>query len=413
MGSRIGRRKFLAGSAAAAGAAALPLRVSFAQSEPVRIGLLTVKTGPLASGGIQMEQGITTFLKEKNYKLAGRKIDFIVADTGVSPAGTKNKAQEQIERDHVDFILGPLAAFEMLAITDYIAQRKVPLLALAGAEDVTQRKPNPYFIRVSSSSAQFMYPLADYARKEMGLKRAITISEDFAYGYEQMGGFQRVFEDEGGRILKKLWPPIVTPDYTPYLAQISDTDAVVQGFAGSNPVKFMQQYRAFGLKYPVLGGESGGDDALLHSFGDDAIGMINSNPYTLDLDTPSNHRFIAEMQKNYGVVPGIYAATFYLNGMVVEAALEKTDGRTKPTDAMMKALRSVSLKDTPRGPFHFDQYGNVVGNIYVRRIEKQNGKLVNRTLKTYENVSQFWTYDPKWFLAQPVYSRNYPPLKKS
>ena len=97
-----------------------------AQGAPLKIGLLTVKTGPLAQGGIQMEQGIIVFLKEKNYTLAGRKVELISADTGGNPAGAKTKAQELVERDHVDVILGPLAAFELLAITDYIAQAKTP-----------------------------------------------------------------------------------------------------------------------------------------------------------------------------------------------------------------------------------------------------------------------------------------------
>src|SRR4029079_2620015 len=180
-----------------------------------------------------------------------------------------------VERDKVDAIVGPLAAFELLAITDYIAQHKTPLLSLAAAEDLTERRPNPYFLRASATSAQAMHPMADYAAKEMKLKRVVTISEDFAFGYEQMGGFQQTFEEHGGKIVKKLWPPIVTPDYTPFIAQISDCDGVCQGFAGSNPLRFMKQYQANGLKFPVVTGETGGDDALLRSFGDEALGMIS------------------------------------------------------------------------------------------------------------------------------------------
>src|SRR5579883_2363470 len=144
------RRKFLAGAAAAA----LPWGPAFAQSPAIRIGLLTVKTGPLAQGGIQMEQGIATFLKEKANTLAGRRIEFISADTGGNPAGAKTKAQELIERDKVNVILGPLAAFELLAITDYVREKETPLISLAAAEDVTQRKANPYIIRPSATSAQ-------------------------------------------------------------------------------------------------------------------------------------------------------------------------------------------------------------------------------------------------------------------
>src|SRR2546429_6476616 len=224
MAQRLTRRTFLVSAALTA----LPVP-AFAQAKPVRMGLLTVKTGPLATGGIQMEQGTIRFLKDRNYTLAGRKVELVVGDTGGNPAGTKTKTQELVERDNVDMILGPLAAFELLAISDYAAQAKMPILSLAAAEDMTQRKPNPYFVRVSATSAQTTHPLADYAAKDLKFKRVITIADDFAFGHEQIAGFQRVFEDAG-------------------------------------------------------------DDALLKSFGDEAIGMISVNFYTNDLDTPSNKR---------------------------------------------------------------------------------------------------------------------------
>src|SRR6516162_8223090 len=295
---RVSRRTLLKRSAGAVLAASLPMP-AIAEETPVKIGLLTVKTGPLAQGGIQMEQGINLFLKHRDNKLAGREAELVVGDTGGNPAGTKTKAQELIERDHVDFIVGPLAAFELLAITDYVAQHKCPVLSLAAAEDITQRKPNPYFVRASATSAQAMHPLADYTAKELKYKTVIEISDDFAFGYEQMGGFQRVFEDAGGRVVKKLWPPLSTPDYTPYLVQLGGGDAVVQGFAGANPGKFMQQYKDAGLKLPLFGGEGAGDDALLKSFGDEAIGLISASPYTSDFDSPSNKKLVAAMARDY------------------------------------------------------------------------------------------------------------------
>jgi len=112
-----------------------------------------------------------------------------------------------------------------------------------------------------------------------------------------------------------------------------------------------------------------------------------------------------------GGIPGLYAAGMYINGLVAEAALQALSGKTDDKEALIKALRAVSLADSPRGPFHFDHFGNVIGNVYIRRVVKQDGKLAQQTIKTYPNVSQFWTFDEAWFLAQPVYSRNYPPLK--
>src|SRR5262249_27129245 len=168
---RTNRRRFLAGSAAAAGAAAFPMP-SLAQNAPLKIGLLTVKTGPLAAGGMHFEESLHASLKDKDFTVGGRKVDPIGADTGGNPAGAKTKAQEVVERDKVDIVLGPFAAFELLATVDYLAQAKMPTLAFAGAEDVTQRKANAYLTRTSYTSAQCLYPLADYVLKEMNLKRA-------------------------------------------------------------------------------------------------------------------------------------------------------------------------------------------------------------------------------------------------
>ena len=416
MSRKLTRRTFMASTAAGAAAASFRFPTpAIAQAAPFKLGLLTVKTGPLAQGGIQMEQGVVTWLKEHNNKIAGRDIEFFSADTGGNPAGTKTKVQELVERDKVDTILGPLAAFELLAITDYVAQSKIPLLSLAAAEDMTQRRPNPFFIRASATSAQAMHPMADYAAKEMKLKRVICISEDFAFGHEQMGGFQQTFEDNGGKILKKIWPPLVTPDYTPYVAQIADCDGVCQGFAGSNPLRFMKAYASAGLKFPVVTGETGGDDALLKSYGDEALGLTSCIPYTLDLPTDGNQRFVNGMLKNFNTVPGQYAGLLYVNCDVVEAGLKALGGDSSDKTKLVTAMRSANLTDTPRGPVKFDHLGNVIGDFYIRKLGKEGAKYGltywNKTVKTYHNVSQFWTYDEKKFLQQPVYSRDYPPVK--
>jgi branched-chain amino acid transport system substrate-binding protein len=409
----IKRRTVLKGLAATGVAAVYAPAVLRAQGAPFKIGLLTVKTGPLAQGGIQMEQGITTFLKGKSNTLSGRKIDFLSADTGGNPAGAKTKAQELIERDKVNVILGPLAAFELLAITDYVRDNQTPLISLAAAEDVTQRKANPFVIRPSATSAQCCHVMGDYAAKDLKYKRAATISEDFAFGYEQMSGFQRVFEDDGGKVVKKLWPPLVTPDYTPYIAQIGNVDCVFNGFAGSNPVKFMRAYADLGLKsrIPLLAGWTAMDDALLRSLGDEAVGVVSAAWYSADFDTPSNKRFVADMQKDFGVLPGGYSAGMYIAGQCVEAGIQKAGGQADDRKVLAEALHQVSLTDTPRGPVKFDQYGNIVGDVFIRKCERKGKDLVNTVVKKYPGVSQFWTYNEKEFLANPVYARDYPPAK--
>jgi branched-chain amino acid transport system substrate-binding protein len=408
------RRTVLKGMlATGASVATVKMPAVHAQGAPFKIGLLTVKTGPLAQGGIQMEQGIAAFLKEKNSTLAGRKVELLVADTGGNPAGARTKAQEVIERDRVNVILGPLAAFELLAITDYVRDNATPLISLAAAEDVTQRKTNPFVIRPSATSGQCSHAMGDYAAKELKYRRAATISDDFAFGHEQMSAFQRVFEDAGGKVVKKLWPPLVTPDYTPFVAQIANVDCVFNGFAGSNPVKFMRSYADLGLqgKVPLLAGWTAMDDALLRSLGDEAVGVISAAYYSADFGSESNRRFVAAMQKDYNVLPGGYSAGMYVAGQCVEAAIQQLGGQADDRKALAEALHKVALSDTPRGAIRFDQYGNVIGEVFIRRCEKKGNQLVNTVIKTYPNVGQFWTYNEKEFLANPVYARDYPPAR--
>ena len=382
----------------------------------MKVGLLTVKTGPLAQGGIQMEQGVLTFLKDNDVMMGGRKVEFISADTGGNPAGAKTKAQELIERDKVDVILGPLATFELYAINDYIRDQKVPTFSVAAADDLTQRHPNPYLLRSGATASGAMHVLGHYAATEMKLKHAVTIGEDLSYDYEEMGGFQAAFAANGGCVVSKLWPPLVTPDYTPFIAQIADCDGVCQGFAGSNPLRFMKAYVAAGLKYPVVAGMTGADDALLRSFGDEALGLISATPYTVDLDTDGNKRFVASMLKNYDAIPGLYSAALYINSQVIDAGLKTLGGDLSDKDKLMATLKIISLADTPRGPLKFDHLNNAVGNIHIRRLGKDGAKygltLWNKTIKTYDNVSQFFSWPESDFLAHPVYTRDYPPLTK-
>jgi branched-chain amino acid transport system substrate-binding protein len=404
----IGRRTALLGAAAAA--AAPP---AFAQSkDPIRVGFLTVKTGPLAAGGIQMEQGLTLFLKQHNNTLAGRQIQLFTADTGGVPATARTKTQELVEQNKVSIILGPLAAFELLAFDDYTQSHKIPIIALAAAEDITQRAPDPYFVRVSSSSAQCCQALADYAAKDLKYKKMATIGDDIAYGQEQNAGFQRVFEDAGGQIVQKLWPALNAPDYGTFIAQLKpDLDGVFMSFAGSNGFRFFKQYREYGNAAPLLGGMTAVDEAILPQMGDEAIGMISCCWYSAELDNPANRAFVDAMRKEYKVDPGYYAAGLYVAGQVLDATLQKVGGDIEDKDAFIKALRTGRVENTIRGPVRFDQFGNVIGNIYIRRVAKKAGRLVNEVIKTYPDVSQFWTYDAADFLKQPVYSRDWPPAR--
>jgi branched-chain amino acid transport system substrate-binding protein len=414
-GRKLTRRTALRATAGGLGLALAAPGIRRAQgADPIRLGFLTVKTGPLAAGGIQMEEGLALFLKQRDNMLAGRPVQLFTADTGGVPANALAKTQELIQRDNVSAIIGPLAAFEALAIVDFTIAQKMPLLSAAAAEDITQRHPDPWFLRCTSSSAQCSQPMADYCAKELKYKRMVTIADDIAYGQEQNAGFQRVFEDNGGKIVQKLWPPLNAPDYATYIAQIAtDVDGVFMAFAGSNGLRFMKQFYEYGLggKVPLVGGMTAVDEAILQQMGSDAIGMISANWYSAQLDYPANKTFVAAMQKDYKVDPGYYAAGTYVSAAVLEAALKTVDGKIEDRDAFMHALRTNTVSDTARGPVRFDQFGNVVGNVYIRKVERKDGRLVNTVIHTYPDVSQFWTYNQADFLKEPVYSRDWPPAK--
>src|SRR5579871_4041994 len=367
---RITRRDLMQAAGATALAGLAGNKAAAEDAGAVRVGLLTVKTGPLASGGIDMERALVMYLKERNNELAGRKVELIVADTAGVPATARTKTQELVERNNVHCLIGPLAAFEALAIDDYIRETKTPTLSVAAAEDMTQRHPNPWFVRATSTSSQCAHPMADYCAKELKFKKMITIADDIAYGQEMCAGFLRVFEENGGKIVQKLFPPLTAPDYGTYIAQLKDADAIFLGFAGSNGFRFVRQFNEYGLKgkTALVGGMTALDEANLRNMGDEALGILTACWYSAELDNPQNKVFAPAFRKEFGYDPGFYAAATAVEGAVLEAAMKAVNGKIEDKKALMAALRATNV-ETVRGPVKFDQYGNVVGNVYIRKVE--------------------------------------------
>ena len=210
-------------------------------------------------------------------------------------------------------IIGPLAAFEAIAIDDYIRQTRTPTVSCsAAAEDLTQRKPNPWFVRTVGTSAQpHITPSANTARRPR-LQARRHHRRRLRLRPRDAGGFQRTFEDNGGKVVQRLLPPLNVPDYGSYIAQIKrDVDAVYAGFAGANGFRFLRQYREYGLKLPVLGSMTTADEGVLRQMGDEAIGVVSGGWYAAGIDTPENKRFVAAVNKEYGADPGYYTLGAY------------------------------------------------------------------------------------------------------
>src|SRR2546421_1155812 len=383
------------------------------QTDPIRVGFLTVRTGPLAAGGRQMEDGIQLFLKERSYTIAGRKVELIIADTGGNPVGAKTKTQELVERSKVHVIIGPLATFEALAIDDYIKEARVPLITPTSAaqNDLAQQKRNDFVLHAVCTAAQPMHVLGEYAAKKLGYKRVATIADDFTYGHEGEAGFQHTFEDNGGKVVQKLWSPLNVPDYGSYIGQIKpDVDAVYAGFAGVNGLRFLRQYAEYRAqeKIPVLGNPTSVDEGILKNMGDEALGVYSASWYTSTIDSDDNRRFVQAGESEYNAVPGFYTVGTYTAGLFLEDALKAVKGKFEDKAAFVRALHAVKLREGPIGPMRLGEDGNAIFNIYVRRVERKDGRLVNAIVATVPEVSQFWRYEPKQFLARPAYSRDVP-----
>src|SRR4029078_10409903 len=164
-------------------------------------------------------------------------------------------------------------------------------------------------------------------------------------------------------------------------------------------------------KVQILGGFTPVDESLLQQIGDDALGAMTGHWDSAELDFPIHKKIVEAIRRGYQTNPGVYAAETYVSAEVLEHALKTINGKVEDKDAFMKALREAKVPHTFRGPARVGELGNVVGNIYIRKVEKKDGKYVNAVIKTYPDVSQFWSYKQDEFLKNPVYSRDYPPAR--
>lgn len=386
-----------------------------AQKGPIKIGFLAPMTGGAAQVGKDMVNGLNMWLDENGRKIAGRPVEVIVEDTQGQPQTALTKLRKLVESDKVQVLAGGLFAHVGYALAPKVDEYKVPMLyPIMAADDLTQRKTVKWVVRTGWTSSQPSHPFGEYTARTLGYKKVVTLATDYAFGWEVVGGFQKTFEEAGGQVIQKLWPPLNTTDFAPYLAQIRrDADAVFALNVAASALRFPKQYENFGLKakLPLIGGGVSMDEFVLPSLGDEAIGTITPLIYSAAIDTPVNKRFVKEYRAKYGKVPSYYSETCYTSGRWINEAAKAVNGDLENREKFLEALRKVEIPDSPRGPIKLDAYGNPIQNIYIRKVEKKDGELWNTVVHTYPNVSQFWKYKPEEFLKQPVYDRNYPPCK--
>jgi branched-chain amino acid transport system substrate-binding protein len=390
-----------------------------AGAEELRIGYLAPLTGGLAQTGIDMRDGFLLYLEQHGNKLGGMDVKLIIEDEQGKGDVAVTKAKKLVLQDKVHILIGGVLASTGYALAPVSTELKTMYIpSIPAADDLTQRqlKNFPYLIRTSWSSSQPHHPLGQWAC-DQGYKKVVTIAADYAFGYEVVGGFQKAFEDCGGKIIQKIWPPLGAKDFGPFIPTIkADTDAVFSLMVGPMPAQFIKQMRGAGFKKPIIGGGTSYDEFVLPFMGDEAVGDVSALHYSAALDTPKNIAFVKAYRTRFNKVPSYYSENNYTTAQWLDEALKKAGGKWPGPEELIKIMIGIKL-DSVRGPVSFDDMRNPIQNIYIKKVEKkkmfgyEKEELWNTVIKTYPNVSQFWTYGKDKFLAQPVYDKSFPPCK--
>lgn len=379
----------------------------------IRIGVLAPTTGTVASSGQDMLDGWNLYWEQHEFKSGDIEVEIFHEDSAGDPSTGLNKAELLTGNVGVDFIVGPLLANVGLAVAEEMSREGVPLfLPIVSADDLTQRQRLDGVVRVAGwTSSQTTHPMGEWAY-EQGYRRVVTLCTDYAFGHENCGGFVNTFTDAGGEIIEQLWNPLGTQDFSTYITQIrnADPDAAFVLGVGADSTRVVKAWSDFGLKdeIPFLGGETTLDQSLLRNMGPEAVGLISTGHYADGRDSPETQDFVNAYDEAYGQLPSYYSVGMYTGARWIDGAIQAVGGDLSDSEAFLAAIREVQFDDTPMGPVALDEYDNPVQNVYIRQVEeREDGRMWNVPIETFDSVSQFWNYDVDDFLAHPVYSRDY------
>jgi branched-chain amino acid transport system substrate-binding protein len=386
-----------------------------AEKGPIKIGFIAPHTGNFAQMGMDMVEGFKLFLEENNYTVAGRKIEFIVEDEGDNPSTAVTKVRKLITQDKVHLVAGVFMTSAAYAVAPVCAEAGVPLIStLTAGDDLTQRKRSPYFARVSFTGGELGLVAGDYAYNKLGWRKAVAIGMDYGWGHEGLGGFQRQFEALGGKVIQKVWTPVTTMDFGPYVASLKrDGDGVVDWVTGAASIRFLKSLRSSGLmdKWKVMVAGTGTDETLLPAIGDTGLGVLSVFNWSAALNNPENVKFGEKIHKRLNREGTLGMSLCYTGADWILRAIKAVDGQVENKEKFIQALRAIEIPDSMRGPLKMDKYGHVIQSIYIRRIDKVGNTFQNTVIETYPMATQFFKFDPETYLKTPVSSRDYPPCK--
>lgn len=364
----------------------------------VTVGLINPTTGPFAALGEDVNAGFELYVEENGGQLAGYDVEILSEDTANDTA-VAIEGVERLLSNGADVMLGFVNSGVTYGASEVVRESGVPLIiTTAGADDLTQRDAAENIFRVSYTSSQDSMPLGDHACNELGHETTAIIGLDYAFGWEAASGFAKAYEDAGCEIVQELYAPLGTQDWAPFVQQLdTSADAVWAVIAGSDAIRFTRAYSDFGVELPLLGHGSTTDEQVLEEQAQFAEGAITSLHYSGAIESEDNVAFRETFESSTNRSVSQYAEHGWATAQVIEAALEEA-GSAEP-DALVEAIGKVQV-DAPRGPLSFDEYGQAVYSVYVREVTQDDeGRWINQVIEQYDDVSQFWNYDPEEFMA--------------
>jgi branched-chain amino acid transport system substrate-binding protein len=358
------------GLAAAFGLAAAP---AMAQ-EKLKIGLLLTLSGPSAVLGQQARDGFQLAVKEMGGKLGGRDVEVIVVDDELKPDVAVTKVKGLLERDKVDFVVGPIFSNVAVAVHKPIVDAQTFYISVnAGPSNLAGKSCNPYFFATSYQNDQNHEVLGKVAQ-DRGYKKVYLLAPNYQAGKDALAGFKRHYK---GEVVEESYVPLNNLDFQSELAKIASMqpDAIFTFMPGGMGVNLVKQYRAAGLaeRIPFLSAFTV-DESTLPAQQDAAIGMFGGSNWAPNLDTPQNKKFVASYEAAYNAVPGSYSMHAYDAALLIDSALKATGGKMDNKDAVRAAIKKADFKSL-RGDFKLGANGFPVQDFYlVKAAKRPDGK---------------------------------------
>jgi branched-chain amino acid transport system substrate-binding protein len=359
--------------------------------DAVKIGLIFAYSGQFADPSTQMDNGIKLYLKQHDEKLAGKNVELIRKDTGgINPPVAKRLAQELVTRDGVDMLAGFGLTPNALAAADVSAEARKFMVVMNAATAIVTTK-SPYMARVSFTIPQLNQTLATWAAQQHGLKNAYIMVTDYGPGIDAEAAFQKGFKEAGGDIVGSVRMAVQSPDFSAYVQRAKDLSP--QGIfimipGGAQPGAFGKALAERGIdprKIEILGQAEVTDEHALASMGDVAIGIITAGHYDYNHRSKLNDAFVQAYKAEFGRNPDFFSVGGYDGMHLMDLALQKSGGKTDG-DALINAAKGASW-ESPRGPITIDpETRDIIQTVYIRKVEKVDGKLVNVEIAAIPNV---------------------------